>query len=228
MGVPRRIWLIVAAIMGVGLGLLAFAAIMRPAPPPSSISADVLRDRATAVARDAQATVAAIQAAQPRRGTAGTTPTTDVFTPRQVASPTAAVASPTAAVALPLAPGRVGLQTRTPPDGARVPASLVVAGIQEQPTPAGVHVWAFVRADVPGAGWYPWHRGEIVAGPDTTWSIDLYLGGPPGTRHELQVGIVDDAGHADLTTFLRDNPDQPLPNLPDGFTQEAQITVTLE
>lgn len=133
-------------------------------------------------------------------------------------------ATPTA----PLEPGHVGLEIQSPTDGAQVPSSAVVRGSQRQPTPPDLHVWAFVKADVPDARWYSWHRGEIVPGPDDTWAIDLYLGGTTGTRHEVRIGTVDDAHHAELSTFLMRQPDQPLPDLPAGFVQEAQVMVTVE
>ena len=127
-----------------------------------------------------------------------------------------------------LDPRHVGIDVRSPPDGARVPSNVVVTGGQARPAPPGLHVWAFVKADVPDSRWYAWHRGEVVAGPDNTWAIDPFLGGPPGTRHELRLGTVDDAVHAELQTFLQRNPDQPLPHLPAGFVPEARITVTVE
>ncbi len=143
--------------------------------------------------------------------------TTPTLAPTRTATPTVALGA-----------GRVGVEINSPSNNAHVPSSLVVGGAQAGPTPRGLHVWCFVRADVPGSRWYPWHRGEILAGTDGTWAVDLYLGGPPGTRHEVRIGAVDDALHADLDAFLGSNPDQPLPDLPAGFVQEAQITVTLE
>jgi hypothetical protein len=127
-----------------------------------------------------------------------------------------------------LEPGRVGLQIQSPPDMAQVPPGAVVRGSQRRPTPPGRHLWAFVKAAVPDARWYAWHRGEILPGADNAWGIDLYLGGATGTRHEVRIGTVDDARHAELGTFLREHPDQPLPDLPADFIQEAQVTVTLE
>jgi hypothetical protein len=150
-------------------------------------------------------------------------PRTAAFVIMQPYPTPTAPASPTAT----LEPGRVGLLIQSPAEMAQVPPGAVVRGNQRRPTPPGRHLWAFVKAAVPDARWYAWHRGEILAGADNTWGIDLYLGGTTGTRHEVRIGTVDDARHAELSTFLRDHPDQPLPDLPADFIQEAQVTVTL-
>jgi hypothetical protein len=136
--------------------------------------------------------------------------------------------TPPATATATLEVGRVGLQIQFPADGAPVSPSAVIRGSQRRPTPPGRHLWAFVKAAVPDARWYAWHRGEILPGADNTWGIDLYLGGTTGTRHEVRIGTVDDARHAELSTFLATYPDQPLPDLPADFIQEAQVTVTLE
>ena len=103
-------------------------------------------------------------------------------------------------------------------------------GPQARPTPPGSHVWLFVIARVEGSRWYPCPR-EIVARPDGTWSCELYLGGSPGVRHEIRVGVVDDAVHAFLARYVAANPnqllypDQPAGSLPRGFAEEAGVSV---
>ncbi len=81
---------------------------------------------------------------------------------------------------------------------------------------------------MPGARWYAWHRREILTGPGGTWAIDLYLGGPSGTRHQIRIGVVDTLRHTDLTEFLRSQAGQPLETVPAGFFEEVRITVTRE
>jgi S1-C subfamily serine protease len=127
-------------------------------------------------------------------------------------------------------PAPVGLEIRSPADGARVPDRVVVQGIQARPRPAGVHAWLFIRAQVEGSRWYPCPR-EIVAGADGTWGCEVSLGGASGTRHELVIGVVDDALHGFLSRYVAANPDQPLyPDqppgvLPRGFSPESAIVV---
>lgn len=171
-------------------------------------------------------------AAQERETAAFTVmqPSRAVESPVAAASPGATGPVP-ASVATPpatLDPDHVGIQVHSPLDGVQVPYSAVVSGSQARPTPPGRHVWAFVKANVHDARWYPWHRGEIIAHPDGTWAIDLYLGGSAGIQHEIQIGTVGEALHTELSTYIERQPDQPLPELPDGFVPEARIAVTVE
>ena len=229
LGRRHALWVGGAAI---AIGLLVLPTVFGVGSPVLSPTADLAQ---SGQALQAGTPVAPLDPGDSRATTlaplAPTSPPAPTIQPTAVPQPTPAptpAPTPTVTPAVALDPGRVGLQIRAPVDGARVPESLVVGGVQEGPTPPDRHLWAFVKADVPGARWYPWHRGEIITDPDNTWAIDLYLGGTAGTRHEVQVGTVDDALHTALTTFMRDNPNEPLPNLPAGFVQDASITVTLE
>lgn len=134
------------------------------------------------------------------------------------------------AASAPARPAPLGLQIRAPLNGAPVSDRVVIQGSQARPTPAGAHIWVLVIAQVDGSRWYPCPR-EIVAGPDGTWECELVLGSPAGTRHDVRVGVVDDALHAALSRFVTTNPGQPVfadqapGSLPAGFAEEARLEI---
>lgn len=135
-----------------------------------------------------------------------------------------AAASPTPRAAVPRQPG-AGIEVKFPPNGARVTRELAVQGIQTRPTPAGGHVWMFVRPLVQGGRWYL-VPSEITAGADGQWLQDLTLDGPPNIRHEIRVGVVDAETHRLLVDGLRRRPGEPLAGLPERFSDDARVVVT--
>lgn len=170
------------------------------------------------------------------RAPAATTPPTSAPAKPTIPPPPTAVPppAPPAPTAPPPPPptlvASLGLQIRSPANGARVPERIVAEGVQVNRTPAGVHVWLLVISDVPGSRRYPCPR-EIVARPDGSWSCELQLGGTPGVGHQMRVGIVDDALHAALVQYIAQNPGRPLfpdsppGTLPRGFVEEARVSV---
>ena len=101
-----------------------------------------------------------------------------------------------------------------------MPANLTVGGTRKAPRDPSVQAWLVVRALQPGARWYLYPR-ELVIGSDGKWQVELTLGGPPGLRHELRVGVVDSATQAALTRQATTRPNEPLDALPPGFWPEA-------
>jgi S1-C subfamily serine protease len=142
-------------------------------------------------------------------------------TPRPTATPVPSVS----------APRGLGLEIRAPTDGATVPEQLVVRGVQTAPAQRDAHIWLFVGADVPGSRWYPCPRGELVPGPSGAWECEVYLGGQPGTRHIILVGVADERAQRVLTEHLATRPGQPLfpdeptASLPLGFIEEDRVAV---
>ena len=203
------------------------------APPPSdeTASATPSPEVATATAGLAAAretpTVEASPTARASTPVAAiqTATATPTNTPTATASPTRTLPpTPT------LAPGRLGLRILDPADGASVPERVLVRGSEIIPPPAGAHVWLFVRAEVPGAHWYPCPH-ELEVSPDLTWECEIYFGGSAGIRHTLLVGVADDPTNAFLTGYIASNPNQPLyperpeATLPPGFVEEARVVV---
>jgi hypothetical protein len=204
------------------------AVIAVPTPTPRSTQAMSVAETTAATPVEGKWTPAMAEGRATPAGASGGSVDRDPRTAAFVIMQPYPTPTPPATATATLEDGRVGLQIQSPADGAQVPPSAVIRGNQRRPTPPGRHLWAFVKAVVPDARWYAWHRGEILPGVDNAWGIDLYLGGTTGTRHEVRIGTVDDARHAELSTVLATYPDQPLPDLPADFVQEAQVTVTLE
>jgi LPXTG-site transpeptidase (sortase) family protein len=117
-------------------------------------------------------------------------------------------------------PAPAGLTIDSPRSQARVPANLTIGGARKGSRELSVRAWLVVRALEPGARWYLYPR-ELAIGSDGKWQAELTLGGPPGLRHELRVGVVDSATQAALTRQARTHPNEPLDALPPGFWPEA-------
>ncbi|HYU18113.1 MAG TPA: sortase [Chloroflexota bacterium] len=108
---------------------------------------------------------------------------------------------------------------------ALVPSRFVVEGWRARPIDSGLHVWLLVRARVDGGRWYAYPE-EIRPDPDGSWAAELELGGPPGVRHELRVGLVDARSHERLAGYVADHPNEPLEDLPPGLHEAARLVVT--
>ena len=117
-------------------------------------------------------------------------------------------------------PAPAGLTIEAPLSRARVPANLRIGGVRTRSRDLAVHAWLVVRALQPGARWYL-HPRELVAGADGRWQAEVTLGGGPGLRHELRVGVVDSEAQAALSRQARTRPNEPLDALPPGFWPEA-------
>jgi hypothetical protein len=100
-----------------------------------------------------------------------------------------------------------------------------VRGARSTPIDSSLHLWLLARAEVEGSRWYLLPR-EIVSAPDGAWQTELDLGGPPNVRHELRVGVVDARTHAVLVRRVAERPNEPLDDLPRGFSDEASVVVT--
>ncbi len=126
---------------------------------------------------------------------------------------------------VPVAAPATRIAIRAPADGALVPEHLTLEGRLPGPLPPGSHLWLVVRPLVEGGRWYPAH-GEIRPAPDDTWTTGIYLGGPPGIRHEIRIGVVDAATHAQLLRHLAEQRDEPLSAwTPPENWGEARVTV---
>lgn len=122
-------------------------------------------------------------------------------------------------------PPAAGLVIREPAPDAAVTSRFEVKGTRATPVDRALHVWLFVRAELEGSRWYPYPK-EIEATADGSWSVTLDLGGPARLRHELRIGVVNDQTRAALLAQLAERPNEPLQDLPEGFWEEANLTVT--
>lgn len=177
-----------------------------------------LMDRPAPVPTATQAASLIATPTSPPRSTAMPLPT-----PPTAPLPTRVL--PTATAVPPPPTPFLGLVMRTPAEGARVPQRVLVQGILARRPPAGFHVWLIVRASVEGGAWYP-GPGEIVAGPDGSWSQEIFFGGPPNQRHEIRVGVVDAQAHSGLLRHGSEQRGQPLTTwrIPETWG-EARVTV---
>lgn len=117
-------------------------------------------------------------------------------------------------------PAPAGLTIDAPLSRMRVPANLTVEGVRKGSRDSAVHAWLVVRALRSGARWYL-HPRELVPGANGKWQAELTLGGSPGLRHELRVGVVDSQAQAALIRQATTRPNEPLDALPPGFWPEA-------
>jgi hypothetical protein len=129
---------------------------------------------------------------------------------------------------------------QSPVANAQVAPRFVVSGKRTTPFDPDLHVWLLIRAQVDGSRWYAYPH-EIIGRPDGTWEVELGVGGPPNVRHELRVGVVNNATHGRLLQHITEQPGDPLEpgpsqpsftstgkphdDLPEGFWDEASVTV---
>lgn len=242
----RRPWLLYGLIAAafllafVGLALLwpLIGGTNRSRPPAATPSVTAaLADNSAAAAAGTPTATPTVSPSPTERPilVASPSPPTPGPTPSPTSGPTATpTPPPPTATPAPAAPPRFGLRIDAPANRAQVPREIAVRGVQTAPRPPGTHLWLFVSAQVPDSRWYSCPRGELVAGPDLAWSCDLYLGGPPGTRHTIVLGLVDDRATTDLARYIAANPDQPIfPDtptaaLPPGFSEQASIEVSVQ
>jgi serine/threonine protein kinase len=193
-----------------------------PTPPadPTAVPEEPLIARQTSVVPVPTATIPATAlAAEVTRPLASPSPVPGV-------APLPPPSPPPVASPAPAAPPSTGIEIRVPADGARVPEQVTVEGRMGRLLPPGSHLWLVVRPLVEGGRWYPSH-GEISVGPDGAWTTEIYLGGPAEVGHEIRVGVVDAATHAELVRHLAERRDEPLSawTPPDDWG-EARVTVT--
>ena len=205
------------------------------AEPPElaqkTIAANAERAARAAAEAERAAQIAAAAAAQAAATADVTARTSEVPSAAGPAAADSAVPTmpPPVAAPTPPAAGRpppaAGLAIHSPASEARVPPRFVVRGTRSTPVDSSLHLWLLARAEVEGSRWYLLPR-EIVSGPDGSWQAELHLGGPPNTRHELRVGVVDARSHAALARRVAERPNEPLDDLPRGFSDEASVVVT--
>jgi hypothetical protein len=128
------------------------------------------------------------------------------------------------AAAAAVVPPQAGLELLTPPMGAAVPGHFTISGRQRLPVDPNQHVWLLIRAASGDGRLYPYPH-EIVAGPDGTWKIEVDLGGPAGSVHELHLGVADVNAHVALLRHALQNPNEPLDSVPFGFWDEVTRAV---
>jgi serine/threonine protein kinase len=155
----------------------------------------------------------------------------DAVTPATATVPTTATPSTTPTVAPPTPTvdprrGPLNVQFTTPNDGASVPARPPVAGRRTGLQGPDEHLWMLIHPDGGPDNWWPYKR-ELIADRDGAWRLDdVEIGGPPGSRHVLAVGVVDAATHQQILNQIRDRQDEPfVGGQPPGFQELTRVTV---
>lgn len=178
-------------------------------------------------------------------GSAGATATVPVqvvvvvATPIPVTPPTSVPTPPLPTITplptpttLPAADPRFGplsVKIIEPPDGARVPARPLIRGQRSGLQGPDDHLWLLFHPRGDADLWWPYQQ-ELIADRDGVWTVsDSEIGGPPGTRHDLVVGVVGAPTHRAFLDQISRQPGQPFaPGLPPGFKPLAQINVVKE
>lgn len=75
--------------------------------------------------------------------------------------------------------------------------------------------------------WWP-YKQELIADRDGGWRIDdVEIGGPPGSKHVLVIGVVDANAHQAILTQIKDRQDEPfVGGFPPGFRELSRVVVT--
>jgi serine/threonine protein kinase len=168
----------------------------------------------------------AIAAASPSPPTPSPSPQVIVLptnTPRPTPTPTTAV-PPTSTPDL--LRGPLAVQLLTPANGEAVAARPVISGRRTGLQGPDDHLWLLLHPRGGPENWWV-AKHELIADRDGRWQVDdLEIGGPPGTQHDLAVGVVDAAGNQAILDQIRDHPDDPfVGGQPPGFRELARITV---
>ncbi|MCC6177153.1 MAG: sortase [Chloroflexi bacterium] len=121
-------------------------------------------------------------------------------------------------------PGVLAVRITDPRPDAQVPARLLVRGTLADPRATRGPLWLVVRANVSDGRWYALDRPLDVR-PDGSWQAEIVLGGPPNLRHEIRVGVADEAANATLLRHAREQQGQPLDALPDGYQTAASAII---
>jgi hypothetical protein len=147
-------------------------------------------------------------------------------TPRPSATPTPTTAPVTPSPTPDPRRGPLAVQFQSPADGASVPARPPIIGRRVGLQGPDEHLWMLIHPDGGPDNWWPYKR-ELIADRDGGWRIDdVEIGGPPGTRHVLAIGVVDAAGHQAILSQIRDHQDEPfVGGQPPGFRELARVTV---
>jgi LPXTG-site transpeptidase (sortase) family protein len=127
--------------------------------------------------------------------------------------------------ATPAPPPVAGLSISAPRDGTAVAPRFSVKGKRALPIDPRSHVWLFARAELEPGRWFVLPR-EIAADRSGSWETEVELGGQAGLRHEVKIGVVDEATHQALLRLIWEQPGQPLAALPDGFWDEVSLVLT--
>ena len=123
--------------------------------------------------------------------------------------------------------GPLAVQILSPANGEAVTAHPTIAGLRSGLQGPDEHLWLLIHPR--GAGpenWWPLKR-ELIADRDGRWQVDdLEIAGPPGSMHDLAVGVVDAAGNQRILDQIQNHQDEPFSDgQPPGFRELARITV---
>jgi eukaryotic-like serine/threonine-protein kinase len=133
---------------------------------------------------------------------------------------------PTATPTLDPIRGPLAVRFTSPVDGATVSARPAVEGRKSGLQQPDEHLWVLLHPEGGPDNWWP-YKGEILTDRDGAWRIsDLEIGGPPGSRHVLAVGVVDATTHRTILEQIQTRQDEPfVGGQPPGFRELHRVTV---
>lgn len=174
----------------------------------------------------ASATVSA-PTPQPSSSPLAADPTgTPTVTPEPSLTPSATPEPPTATPTLDPIRGPLTVQFVSPADGAQVPARPPIIGRKAGAQSPDQHLWLLIHPEGSGDNWWP-YKGEVLTERDGSWQItDVEIGGPPGSRHVLAIGVVDEQAHRTMLNQIRTQQDEPfVGGQPPDFQELSRVTV---
>jgi serine/threonine-protein kinase len=197
-------------------------AVTPPTPPPTLAGGGPAASPSTGTTT----VPVAIGSPSPGLPTPSPSPIVVVFpshTPRPAASPTTVV--------LPTATpdpkrGPLSVVFLTPANGEAVPARPIISGQRTGLQGPDDHLWLLLHPRGGPENWWPL-KHELIADRDGRWQVDdLEIGGPPGSEHDLAVGVVDAQGNQVILDQISQHTDDPfVGGQPPGFRELARVTV---
>jgi hypothetical protein len=116
----------------------------------------------------------------------------------------------------------LAVQIRSPSSGDQVGDRVVITGRRTGLQQPDQHLWLMIHPQGDN-NWWP-HPQELIPDADGWWEVAVNLGGPPASRHDLVIGVVDVALHRAIVQHISDEPEEPLRNgLPAGFNRLEHI-----
>ncbi len=145
--------------------------------------------------------------------------------------PTAPPTSPpgaTAAATPPTDPrfGPLAVQILTLTNGQRVPGRPLIRGRRTGQQGPDEHLWMLLHPHGDNNFWWP-YKHELIADANGFWEVtDVEIGGPPGTQHDLVVGVATAVGQRTIVDQITGLPDEPFQSgFPAGFKPLVRVTV---
>jgi eukaryotic-like serine/threonine-protein kinase len=124
--------------------------------------------------------------------------------------------------------GPLAAQFVSPVNGSAVPARPPIVGRRTGLQAPDEHLWMLIQPEGSTENnWWP-YKQELIADRDGGWRIeDVEIGGPPGSKHVLVIGVADASTHQAILTQIKERQDEPfVGGQPPGFRELSRVVVT--